>query len=74
MGLKSGPQMPGKSKSEREGKVMVCAWLEMELVAEIDQRVAERQVGNPSKVHRSDVIKEVLHDWKARRHKDHQVG
>ena len=51
----------------REGKFQVCAWLDMRHLQEIDKRCAELQQTKPGRVHRSDVIREVLDQWIASR-------
>lgn len=42
---------------------MVSVWLDLPVLAEIDQAVAEMQRGRKERVHRSDVIREALQYW-----------
>jgi Arc/MetJ-type ribon-helix-helix transcriptional regulator len=49
--------------NSREGRAMVSVWLDLPVLAEIDQAVAEMQRGRKERVHRSDVIREALQYW-----------
>ncbi len=47
---------------------MVSVWLDLPVLSEIDEAVAEMQKGRKERVHRSDVIRDVLDAWRAQRH------
>lgn len=53
---------------DRPGKLQLCAWFDIPQLMEIDKRVADLQsenlkAGNPLKVHRSDVLREIVDQW-----------
>lgn len=55
------------SDASKEKRAVISVWLDLETIAEIDERVAEIQKGKREKIHRSDVIREVLDEWAAGR-------
>lgn len=63
MALYSACMASRESGHRREGKALLGVWLELEILAEIDRCVAEQQAGRVEKVHRSDVVRQVLVNW-----------
>ena len=51
------------AQNERPGKLQIGAWFDLDQVAEIDRRVAELQLGRALKVHRSDVLRQIVEEW-----------
>ena len=49
---------------KREGKVQLSVWVDEDVIRLIDGRVAAIQREQIGRVHRSDVIREVLRRWK----------
>lgn len=49
---------------KREGKVQLSVWVDEDVIRMIDERVAQLQREQIGRVHRSDVIREVLRKWK----------
>ena len=49
---------------KREGKVQLSVWVDEDVIRLIDERVAAIQREQIGRVHRSDVIREVLQKWK----------
>lgn len=51
---------------KREGKVQLSVWVDEDVIHLIDERVAQLQREQIGRVHRSDVIREILRQWKER--------
>jgi metal-responsive CopG/Arc/MetJ family transcriptional regulator len=58
----------GGMPKDRHGQMQVTTWLSADLIHEIDKRVSEIQLADPlTKVHRSDVVREIIEKWIAQR-------